>query len=216
MYPAVEGAFVGSDLSGEVVKLGPNLQKDIKIGDVVGASVVGGTFPVSPQFQKERKLITVNTYRGLQVSRVDVALSPNTRRRIPTLSGRFPRERTPLKRSLQLAYRRPIIVFAQQISSLTPMARPLDSTQHSKPCTDPEISNLFSRSTVPPLSKTKLGFSSTEGARASVCTRFSSQSSRGTRSLQSLRLVTTSSSKVTEQTPSSTQVSLLSLHTIVT
>lgn len=47
MYPA-EGAFVGSDLSGEVVKLGPNLQKDIKIGDVVGASVVGGTFPVSP------------------------------------------------------------------------------------------------------------------------------------------------------------------------
>jgi NADPH:quinone reductase-like Zn-dependent oxidoreductase len=39
----VEGAFVGSDLSGEVVKLGPNLQKDIKIGDVVGASVVGST-----------------------------------------------------------------------------------------------------------------------------------------------------------------------------
>jgi len=37
-----EGAFVGSDLSGEVVRLGPNLQKDIKIGDVVGASVVGG------------------------------------------------------------------------------------------------------------------------------------------------------------------------------
>ena len=66
MYPA-EGAFVGSDLSGEVVKLGPNLQKDIKIGDVVGASVVGSMFPVSPHFQKERKLITVNTYRGLQV-----------------------------------------------------------------------------------------------------------------------------------------------------
>jgi len=40
MYPA-NGAFVGSDLSGEVVKLGPNLQNDIKIGDVVGASVTG-------------------------------------------------------------------------------------------------------------------------------------------------------------------------------
>ena len=44
-YPA-EGAFAGSDLSGEVVRLGPNLQSDIKIGDVVGASVVGSTFPV--------------------------------------------------------------------------------------------------------------------------------------------------------------------------
>jgi exosome complex RNA-binding protein Csl4 len=43
MYPA-EGAFAGSDLSGEVVKLGPNLQKDINIGDVVGASIVGSTF----------------------------------------------------------------------------------------------------------------------------------------------------------------------------
>ena len=46
MYPA-EGAFVGSDLSGEVVKLGPNLQKDIKIGDAVGASIVGSTFSVT-------------------------------------------------------------------------------------------------------------------------------------------------------------------------
>ena len=45
-YPA-EGAFAGSDLSGEVVRLGPNLQNDIKIGDIVGASVVGSTFPVS-------------------------------------------------------------------------------------------------------------------------------------------------------------------------
>jgi len=44
MYPA-GGAIAGSDLSGEVVKLGPNLQKDIKIGDVVGASVIGSTFP---------------------------------------------------------------------------------------------------------------------------------------------------------------------------
>ena len=43
MYPA-NGAFVGSDLSGEVVKLGPNIQNDIKIGDVVGASVTGSTF----------------------------------------------------------------------------------------------------------------------------------------------------------------------------
>ena len=43
MFP-VEGAFVGSDLSGVVVKLGPNLQNDIKIGDVVGASIVGSTF----------------------------------------------------------------------------------------------------------------------------------------------------------------------------
>lgn len=41
--PPPAGAFVGSDLSGVVVKLGPNLQKDIKIGDVVGASVVGRT-----------------------------------------------------------------------------------------------------------------------------------------------------------------------------
>lgn len=41
MYPA-NGAFVGSDLSGEVVKLGPNLQNDIRVGDVVGASVTGG------------------------------------------------------------------------------------------------------------------------------------------------------------------------------
>jgi len=45
--PPPEGAFIGSDLSGEVVKLGPNLQKDIKIGDVVGASVVGGMFSLS-------------------------------------------------------------------------------------------------------------------------------------------------------------------------
>ena len=145
MYPA-EGAFVGSDLSGEVVKLGPNLQKDIKIGDVVGASIVGSTFPASPwspvtQFHKERKLIFVNTCGGEQMSRVDAALSPNTRRHIPTLSGRFPRELTPSKRSLQPAYRRPIIAFAQPISSLTRMARPLGSTQHSKPCTDPELSN---------------------------------------------------------------------------
>lgn len=39
--PPPGGAFVGSDLSGVVVKLGPNLQRGIKIGDVVGASVVG-------------------------------------------------------------------------------------------------------------------------------------------------------------------------------
>ena len=165
----------------------------------------------SPSYNKEKKLI-INTYGGLQMSRVDAALSPNTRRRIPTLSGRFPRELTPLKKSPQPACRRPITALAQSISSLTRMARPLGSTQHSKPCTDPELSNWFSRSTVPPPSKTKLGFSSTEGARASVCTRFSLQSSRGTRSLRSLHLVTTSSSKFTERTPFSTQVSSFSLH----
>ena len=119
MYPA-EGAFVGSDLSGEVVKLGPNLQKDIKIGDVVSASIVGSTSPVSPwrlfsQFHKE-KLIIANIYGGLQMSRVDGALSQNTQKRIPTLSGRFPREHTPLKRLLRLAYRRPVAVFVQLCS----------------------------------------------------------------------------------------------------
>jgi len=145
---------------------------------------------------------------------VDVALSPNTRRRILTLSGGFPRERTPLKRSPRLAYRRLIIIFTQPISSLTRMARSLGSTRPSKPCTDPELSGWFSPSTVTPPSKTKPGFSSTEGARASVCTRFSSQNSQGTRSLRSLHLATTSSSRHTERTPFSTQVSLLSLHTI--
>lgn len=48
-----EGAFVGADLSGEVVKLGPNLRKDIKIGDVVGASIVGSTFPWSLVIQSQ-------------------------------------------------------------------------------------------------------------------------------------------------------------------
>ena len=40
------------------------------------------------------------------MTRVDVAPSPNTRKRIPTLYGRFPRERIPSKRWLQLGYRR--------------------------------------------------------------------------------------------------------------
>ena len=61
-YPA-EGAFVGSDLSGEVVKLGPNLQKDVKIGDVVGASVVGSM--VLAFVIRLRKLIIVNARGSL-------------------------------------------------------------------------------------------------------------------------------------------------------
>jgi NADPH:quinone reductase-like Zn-dependent oxidoreductase len=50
-----EGAFAGCDLSGVVVKLGPNLQKDIKIGDAVGASVVGSAFPPSELRHPTRK-----------------------------------------------------------------------------------------------------------------------------------------------------------------
>lgn len=61
-YPA-EGAFVGSDLSGEVVKLGPNLQKDIKIGDVVGASVVGST--ILAFVIRLQKLINIDARGGL-------------------------------------------------------------------------------------------------------------------------------------------------------
>lgn len=36
-----EGAYIGCDFTGEVVKLGPNLKVDIKIGDRVTASVAG-------------------------------------------------------------------------------------------------------------------------------------------------------------------------------
>lgn len=48
-YPAhkyfpSEGAYVGCDFAGEVVKLGPNLQVDLKIGDRVSATVAGSKY----------------------------------------------------------------------------------------------------------------------------------------------------------------------------
>ena len=137
------------------------------------------------------------------MSRAGVVLSPNTRKRILTLSGRFLREHTPLKKSPQLACRKPITVFTQPIPSLTRMVH-LGSIQRFKPCTDLELSNWFNHSTKPPLSKAKPGYSFTEGAHASVYMRSSSQSSQGTRSLPSLHLATTSSSRDTERTSSST------------
>ena len=50
----------------------------------------------------------IDVYGDPQMSRVDVALSQNTRKRFQTLSGRFPRELTLLKRSLQRGSRKPI------------------------------------------------------------------------------------------------------------
>jgi len=42
LFPS-EGAYIGCDLTGEVVKLGPNLQVNLKVGDRVGASVAGNS-----------------------------------------------------------------------------------------------------------------------------------------------------------------------------
>lgn len=100
MYPA-DGAFIGSDLAGEVVKLGPNLVNDIKIGDVVGASIIGGTFSASPWNLFANKL-----HAGSQVSKADGAPSQNMQKPIQILSGRFPRGLTPLKRSPRPGSRR--------------------------------------------------------------------------------------------------------------
>jgi len=38
-----EGAYIGCDLTGEVVKLGPNLIVDLKVGDRVSASIAGNS-----------------------------------------------------------------------------------------------------------------------------------------------------------------------------
>lgn len=40
-YFPTEGAYIGCDFTGEVVKLGPNLKADIKVGDKVSATVSG-------------------------------------------------------------------------------------------------------------------------------------------------------------------------------
>ena len=37
-----DGAYIGCDLAGEVVKLGRNLKVDLKVGDPISASVAGG------------------------------------------------------------------------------------------------------------------------------------------------------------------------------
>jgi NADPH:quinone reductase-like Zn-dependent oxidoreductase len=39
-----EGAYIGCDLTGEVVKLGPNLKVDLKVGDRVSVSVAGSEY----------------------------------------------------------------------------------------------------------------------------------------------------------------------------
>ena len=47
-----DGAYIGCDLAGEIVKLGPNLQIDLKVGDRVSGSVAGGeysNYPVCPK-----------------------------------------------------------------------------------------------------------------------------------------------------------------------
>ena len=47
-----EGAYIGCDLTGEVVKLGPNLKVDLKVGDRVSATVAGSKYSnrrVSPK-----------------------------------------------------------------------------------------------------------------------------------------------------------------------
>lgn len=47
-----DGAYIGCDLAGEIVKLGPNLQIDLKVGDRVSGSVAGGehsTYPACPK-----------------------------------------------------------------------------------------------------------------------------------------------------------------------
>lgn len=39
---STEGAYMGCDFTGEVVKVGPNLKVDLKEGDKVSATVIGG------------------------------------------------------------------------------------------------------------------------------------------------------------------------------
>ena len=49
LFPS-EGAYIGCDLTGEVVKLGSNLKVGLKVGDRVGASVAGGKYSRCPVY----------------------------------------------------------------------------------------------------------------------------------------------------------------------
>ena len=46
-YFPTQGAYIGCDYSGEVVKLGPNLKVDIKVGDKISATVAGSKYSAS-------------------------------------------------------------------------------------------------------------------------------------------------------------------------
>jgi len=58
-YFPTQGAYIGCDFAGEVVRVGPNLKINIKVGDRVGASVVGGESPTHSRVRcKWNRLLT--------------------------------------------------------------------------------------------------------------------------------------------------------------